>query len=166
MNQVAREVALAKGTLYLYFQTKEELFLALLTEHYQAWSAQLCVLLDERAPQTPDEVADAITESLRGYGAMRRLQLLLGGVLGGSELAVTFQQQMQAMMQATAPRLPYPHATAMRVLMHTDALCVGWQHLSEQLSSMDSQVKATLPMVDAEQEIRTSLRALLRYLGD
>ena len=32
MSWVAREAGLAKGTLYLYFETKEELFLALLTE--------------------------------------------------------------------------------------------------------------------------------------
>ena len=59
MNQVAREAGLAKGTLYLYFDTREELFLALLTEHLRAWVGELTTRLDERRPATPGEVADA-----------------------------------------------------------------------------------------------------------
>ncbi|WP_293911928.1 TetR family transcriptional regulator [Deinococcus sp.] len=167
MNQVAREVQLAKGTLYLYFETKEELFLALLSEHYQAWFTHLNTLLDERQPKTPDEVADLITESLRGYEAMRRLQLLLGGVLERSELALNFRRQVLSLMQATAPRLPYPYDTAMRVLVHTDALCVGWQHLTEETPAHRTLLfhpELRPLVVDFEQEMNMSLRALLNYL--
>ncbi|WP_161883054.1 TetR family transcriptional regulator [Deinococcus alpinitundrae] len=167
MNQVAREVQLAKGTLYLYFETKEELFLALLSEHYQAWFTKLGALLEERRPSQPNDVADVITESLRGFEAMRRLQLLLGSVLERSELAVSFRQQVLALMQAAAPRLPYPPDVAMRVLVHTDALCVGWQHLTEEAPAhrtllLHPELKPL--MVNFEKELNTSLRALLNYL--
>lgn len=41
MSWVAREAGLAKGTLYLYFETKEELFLALLTEKMELFFQEL-----------------------------------------------------------------------------------------------------------------------------
>ena len=37
MNKLAAEAELAKGTLYLYFATREELFLALYTELHDVW---------------------------------------------------------------------------------------------------------------------------------
>ena len=39
MSQVAAAAGLAKGTLYLYFRTREEIFLALLTQEYSSWIA-------------------------------------------------------------------------------------------------------------------------------
>lgn len=167
MNQVAREVQLAKGTLYLYFETKEELFLALLAEHYSAWFGQLNTLLDERKPQTPFEVADTITDSLRAHEAMRRLQLLLGSVLERSEVALGFRQQVLALMQATAPRLPYAPDVAMRVLVHTDALCVGWQRLAEEAPAdrtLQQHPELKPLVVNFEEEMNLSMRALLTYL--
>ncbi len=168
MNEVAREVQLAKGTLYLYFATKEELFLALLTEHYQAWFAALGKLLSERRPQQPDEVADTIFESLRGFEAKRRLQLLLGNVLERSEQALTFRKSLVDLMREAASKLPYPAETGLRILIHTDALCVGWQHLAE-----ESPTHRTLLLhpelrplsVTFDEEILASLRALLHYLA-
>jgi len=47
MSWVAREAGLAKGTLYLYFETKEELFLALLTEKMETFFKELNVGLAE-----------------------------------------------------------------------------------------------------------------------
>lgn len=37
MAQVAERLGLSKGTLYLYFKTKEELFLAVQLEQVEAW---------------------------------------------------------------------------------------------------------------------------------
>ena len=37
MDEVARKAGVAKGTLYLYFRTKEELFLGLLERAFEAW---------------------------------------------------------------------------------------------------------------------------------
>ena len=169
MNQVAREVQLAKGTLYLYFQTKEELFLALLGEHYQRWFGKLNELLSERRPTTSEQIADTITHSLRGFEPMRRLQLLLGSVLSRNDQHVVFRRQMLALRQQTAPLLPYSPEVAMRVLIHTEALCVGWQHQAE--CAPTPRILVFHPefgplKVDAEHEFNTSLRALLHSLTD
>jgi AcrR family transcriptional regulator len=41
MASLAKAAGLAKGTLYLYFETKEELFLALYLETLETWRAEL-----------------------------------------------------------------------------------------------------------------------------
>ncbi|WP_245872955.1 TetR/AcrR family transcriptional regulator [Deinococcus planocerae] len=140
MNQVAREAKLAKGTLYLYFDTKEEMFLALLTGHLQGWLGHLTALLDERRPGTPGEVADVLIASAQGYGELRRLLILLGTVLGQSEgldLTLNFGREVRRMLQPVVERVPLPPEVTLRVLMHTYALSVGWQHATEESFATD-----------------------------
>lgn len=65
MNKVAQESGVAKGTLYLYFATKEELFLELLMVELEAW-------------------VDALKASLPRYGGTmepRRLAALIASLL-------------------------------------------------------------------------------------
>lgn len=134
MNQVAREAALAKGTLYLYFGTKEELFLALLTEHLRAWAGQLETLLTQRPPRTPAEVADLLIESARGQEGLRRLLILLGNVLERNvrpELSLGFKREFRRMMDGVLPHLPFAPEVTLRLLMHLYVLALGWQQLGE-----------------------------------
>lgn len=140
MNQVAREAKLAKGTLYLYFDTKEEMFLALLTEHLQRWIDGLVALLDERRPGTPGEVADVLSASARGHEELRRLLILLGTVLGQSEgidLTLRFGREVRRMLQPVVERVPLPPEVTLRALMHAHALSMGWQHASEESFATD-----------------------------
>ena len=61
MSWIAREAGLAKGTLYLYFETKEELFLALLTERMETLFQELNTGLSELGgPVTINEMAQFI----------------------------------------------------------------------------------------------------------
>ncbi|WP_337861921.1 TetR/AcrR family transcriptional regulator [Nitrososphaera sp.] len=55
MDDIARRIGLSKGTLYLYFKSKEDLFIAI-SEHY---INQLREPLDAEAPTREDLVADA-----------------------------------------------------------------------------------------------------------
>lgn len=58
MSWIAREASLAKGTLYLYFETKEELFLALLTERMGSYFQELNqALADFNGAITIDQMA-------------------------------------------------------------------------------------------------------------
>lgn len=47
VDQVARRAGLAKGTVYLYFRAKEEMFLALLTEELGLWMAAIVTMLED-----------------------------------------------------------------------------------------------------------------------
>ncbi|EYB67428.1 TetR family transcriptional regulator [Deinococcus phoenicis] len=170
MNQVAREAKLAKGTLYLYFDTKEELFLALLTEHLQRWLAQLTALLEERRPRGPDDVAQVLLRSARDQEPLRRLLILLGTVLERNvrpELALNFRRDFRRMVQGVLERMPFAPEVTLRILMHMYALSLGWQQLSEELPSSDLGRRPRDPSFLApsfEQEFEFGLRAIIDRL--
>lgn len=59
--EIARAAGLAKGTVYLYFGTKEELFLELVSEQLAAWTEQLSETLRHQGPGSDASVAVAST---------------------------------------------------------------------------------------------------------
>lgn len=59
MSALAKRAGLAKGTLYLYVRTKEELFLALFVEALGAMAAEVA------ATATADTLAEALTHAAR-----------------------------------------------------------------------------------------------------
>lgn len=134
MSQVAREAKLAKGTLYLYFETKEELFLALLAEHLRVWFAACGQRLDEARPQTAHELCDVLIESVRGQEALVRLLLLLNTVLrrqagpGGEQ---HFRSELKRGLGELLAKLPLAPKVGMRVFSQLYALTVGWQQITE-----------------------------------
>ena len=69
MTRVAKTAGLAKGTLYLYFKTKEELFLAILTDWFPTFFDALNRLVQEMPPglsveQAATRFASFLTENL------------------------------------------------------------------------------------------------------
>lgn len=138
MSQVASSAQLAKGTLYLYFDTKEELFLALVDRHLNAWIGRTCALLAEHRPQTPPQLADVLVESVRDISSLRRLLTLLGTVLERRirpELMLEFRKNVNAHLEHLLTLMPLERQVAQRVLRHLYALGIGWQHLAEQTAS-------------------------------
>ena len=78
MSSVAQRADLAKGTLYLYFPTKEELFLALLDSLLERWFEQVSAKL-ERVDSA--QLAEILVRSLEGFEDMVRLLSILSSVL-------------------------------------------------------------------------------------
>ena len=164
MNEVAREAKLAKGTLYLYFDTKEELFLALLHEYLQAWFQQLNDLLGTRQPQTPQEMAAILTDSLQGQDHLRRLLLLLTTVLRSHlspEVEADFRRETQQWLQQTINRMPYAPDINRQILVHCYALSVGWQQMAASLGQVPSPDSAT---EEREAAFRFALEAVIERL--
>lgn len=59
--QIASSIDLAKGTIYLYFKTKEAIFLSLYEDHYELW------LKDVSASFESKKTLDQIPQALRRY---------------------------------------------------------------------------------------------------
>lgn len=78
MAQVAAQAGLAKGTLYLYFRTKEELFLAITEEELLDWYEEMDEAL-RRGPKSPgpEELAGLIAASLGSSPRLPRLLAIL-----------------------------------------------------------------------------------------
>src|SRR5688500_6262940 len=74
MADVAERSQLAKGTVFLYFPTKEALFLALLEDLLFAWFDRLNGLLEQGDGRwTGVRLARTVAESLKGEESLTRL---------------------------------------------------------------------------------------------
>ena len=106
MGPIAAEVGLAKGTLYLYFRTREEIFLTLLTRELHAWLSSLGAKAQEFT--TPDDALDWIADSLASRNELLRLGALLHSVLEQNlsvDTAREFKLTFEAGLSAIAPHL-------------------------------------------------------------
>ena len=65
LRDIARETSMSRPSVYNYFRTKEEIFLALFAREYDRWNAALARLLAR--PGAPDDaaLADALARTLR-----------------------------------------------------------------------------------------------------
>ncbi len=82
MTDLAARLGLGKGTLYLYFPTKESLFLAVLQAEMGAWFERAVVRLEATpAGSDPVAVAEGLVLELVRRPLLAGLQALLHGVL-------------------------------------------------------------------------------------
>ncbi len=71
LKEIGSEVPFSRPTIYNYFQTKEEIFLALFQREYERWNADLEAILREPGPFSAAALAERIAHTLE-----KRLQLL------------------------------------------------------------------------------------------
>lgn len=64
LTDIAAAVGMHKSALLRYFETREQIFLALTAEGWRQWSADLCGDLAGRSRATPAEVAEVIAGTL------------------------------------------------------------------------------------------------------
>lgn len=170
MNQVAREARLAKGTLYLYYDTKEELFLALLVNHMQDWFDEIGTRLRGHPPRSPDDLTSLLLEVTEQQVALRRLMTLLNGVLNRNvkpEVTQQFRMLVYRHIQELSAHLGLDPGVTFRVLSHLYALTIGWHYVSEPGSVMyQEQLSDSLPYRRPQfaQEVGLALRPVVRHL--
>lgn len=71
LKDIGDATSFTRTSIYNYFQTKEEIFLALLQREYELWIADLMQIMAENAALAKDEFADKLARSLE-----KRTQLL------------------------------------------------------------------------------------------
>ena len=82
MAEIAAVAGLAKGTLFLYFPTKEALFLELLAQELEQWLAEFDEQLSSgRGPWSSARVARVVVDTLAPRRSLLRLLSLLATVL-------------------------------------------------------------------------------------
>ncbi len=73
LKEIGSVVSFSRPTIYNYFQTKEEIFLALFTREYDRWNEALQALLDGPARLTRAQLADAVAGSLAARPQLLKL---------------------------------------------------------------------------------------------
>jgi TetR/AcrR family transcriptional regulator len=171
MSQVAAAAGLAKGTLYLYFRTREEIFLALLTREYSAWLAAFAE--EAKRFATPEAALDWIAASLSGRQELVLLAGILHAVLERNlsvETARAFKLGVDAGIASIVPDLARAlhldsEKDARRFLNWLQASVVGIHQLASPAptvrTAMAQEPRLAGMTVDFQQELRAMLGALL-----
>lgn len=177
VSRIAEASGLAKGTVYLYFRTKEAIFLALLDEQFHHLLDQVQAML--RPPLTA--TSPLIDTFLQGYltflqqePAFLRLAAMSNSVIEqnlDSESAVDFKSRLTDKLQAIGKQLEQlaPQLTpgdGATVLLRVYALTIGlWQMLDwpdNMLSHLNQHDKLRLLRPDFFSELPV---ALAQYLN-
>ena len=173
---VAKQAGLAKGTIYLYFKTKEELFLALLTQQIEDWfdevDNQLSLRNDRQTECAIPELVTLLNRSLQNHLAAIRLVTISHTILEQNidfPSALAFKQNLLTHSVQTGKLLetclPFLEpGEGARLILRIYLLIIGVQSLAEPAEI----VRQTLDLagmeafrVDFQQELAQILTGLL-----
>ena len=173
MSQVAQAAGIAKGTVYLYFNTKEELFLALLTQAFGEWFDEIDTALDAEDTCTVETFVALVGQSLASRPHFTRLIAIVHTILERNidyETAVAFKEMLRRRVMMTGPLLeeclPFlADGQGAQVLLRLHATVIGFQHLASPAPVVQEVLaqEAGLEIfeVDFTQELLATLRAML-----
>lgn len=138
VERIAKRAGVAKGTVFLYYPTKEALGLAVLGELLGEWWADLAERVGSlEQPGSPSTVAAAARRSLEGREEMMRVLALMGMLEGnaGTDAVREFRgkvlegsMRLGERLEATLPFLKRGEGIEAALTLH--ALVVGIQQLA------------------------------------
>ena len=73
LKEIGNVTSFTRTSIYNYFQTKEEIFLALFQREYDRWNEDLTNILNENEQLTKKELAERISHSLAGRQQLLKL---------------------------------------------------------------------------------------------
>jgi AcrR family transcriptional regulator len=170
--EVASAAKLAKGTVYLYFTSKEEMLLALHGRHLHVFFQKLFARLQSAQPLTIDDMLRLTNAYIVAPAAFLPLASLCMGVMGKSVPADTrkaFFFQIAALLERAGeglelhfPALPRGGGGA-QLLNQSYALMIGlWQMMQPGSVPPEARARPGMEMFahGYEEEIDAALRAL------
>lgn len=170
--EVASEAGLAKGTVYLYFRSKEDLFLAAHERHVQIFFAALIARASISEPMDIDGMMKLVGQHIVSTPAFLPLATLVAGLMYKGitpEASQAFEARIAEHLKAAGSLLckhfPLPDTdSGVRLLMRSYALILGlWQLVgSAQPICSNPDVSAML-LPNYASELDAALRAL--WLG-
>lgn len=170
--EVAEKAGLAKGTVYLYFKSKEDLLLAAHERHVQAFFAALIERASNSKPMSVGSMMELTSQYIAGVPAFLPLATLVAGLMYKGitpEASQAFEARIAEHLKTSGALLrnhfPLPDVdSGARLLMRSYALILGlWQLVgSEQPICTNPDVSAMMLPTYAS-ELDAALRAL--WLG-
>ena len=73
LKEIGKVTSFNRTAIYNYFNTKEEIFLALMQREYERWSAELDEMVQNNEQMTSDELAQALAHSLEKHERLLKL---------------------------------------------------------------------------------------------
>ena len=177
MADTADEAGVAKGTLYLYFRSKEEMFLAIYTDQLNAWfDAMDAELGKAKGEASISAFVKFMGESLGARPQLLRLTAILHTVLEQNLDHATargfrswFKGRIEKSGSLLERYLPFLEAgQGARLLLKIDALIIGFQHMAEPGGAMREVLQENdmaLFRMDMREQLLETLRTLLMGLA-
>ncbi len=167
MAALAAEAGLAKGTAFLYFPTKEALFLEVLTRELDGWLAALEARLIAGAVDSRD-VPRVIADSLREWPVLLRLLPLLHVTLerniDDAALAAWKKKLLASLLPAASlleSRLRLPPGAGLRLLLRAHVLVVGLSQVARPAPRIQAVLDADPGLRPFQIDFQAELEALL-----
>jgi len=174
MDRIAEQAGVAKGTLYLYYRTKETLFLSLYEDRLGAWYTELHALADHGTGTVePGAAARVIASTLATRPILIHLHGLLYSALSHNiniETIITFRRRQHGKVSTLASALAKRIANlsdsrALRFLIQLEVVVGGLSWAANPPSpvsqALEEEDLATF-RVDFEEELREIVTSLLR----
>ena len=105
LKDIGARTSFARTSIYNYFHTKEEIFLALLTREHDAWAEDMEAVLRDNEAMRADDFADAFARALEKRARMLKLMCMnLYDMEGNSRIEnlVAFKTVYAAAREAVA----------------------------------------------------------------
>lgn len=173
MDRIADLTGVAKGTLYLYFRTKETLFLTLYEEQLGAWYRELETLAAATEGKVqPAAAARVIASTLSARPILVRLHGLLHSAIGQNvdhDALLDFRRRQLEAMSSLASGLANRIAgllevDALRVLVRLEAVVGGlsWTAFpTPPLQRALTEPELEIFRIDFEEELQAIVASLL-----
>lgn len=173
MADTAEEAGVAKGTLYLYFRSKEEMFLALYTEELNAWFDELDrELAGARGEASIAGFVEILSGSLARRPPLLRLIAIAHTVLerkldeaAARHFKHWFKERLLKTGGLIEKYLPFlTPGQGTQLALKINALVIGFQHMAEPTGAMGevlAEEEFALFRVDLKQALLETLGTLL-----
>ena len=120
IQDIGNKTSFTRTSIYNYFRTKEEIFLALLQREHEAWAADLDGITEQHQELSGEEFADALARTLEKRGCMLKLMSMnLYDMEGNSRLEnlADFKKAYAGALRAVTCWLEkfFPSMTAERI---------------------------------------------------
>lgn len=170
---VARESGIAKGTVYLYYDTKEALFLALLAREFASLFEALQNYLQSAWPRATAAQAEAalidwLLAALHDRKRFLRLLAMTQNVLEQNidvATALSFKRELMQHAQVCAGQLESGLGLApgagLRLLLWLQALSIGLHHVCEPAPVARQALRSDPALAGFIADFATELRLLL-----
>jgi AcrR family transcriptional regulator len=173
VGDVATQAGIVKGTVYLYFTSKERLLLAVFEEMLEEYLDDIDRALEKRRGRwSADHVADAFADALSGRDPFVRMLPILGAILEHNvdyPAAVSFKQLTLTRLTRTASlleaRLTLKEGDGLRFLLRVSALLTGLANMAfpapviQQVFHDEPELRVL--RVDLKDELLDAVTALL-----
>lgn len=73
LKDIGKETSFSRTSIYNYFQTKEEIFLALLKREYDAWTIELTNATKLNETMCDDDIADTLAKTLDNHKQLLKI---------------------------------------------------------------------------------------------